>query len=233
MRRAASILLGILLGAIATGIGSGIFLKKANDDRNRLMETVQSTMQQAADARSENSKAIEDANAKLHDANIEVAKAQTLIKTLQEEQKALTAATVLVPPSTKTIRGWSDVVRLDLGLSLKLPPSLTATTTTADELLVVRTDQRQSDGRALSVMRYDTNREREWLSAAASSTPVSFIIDGHLATGVKANIPTQPSPVYLLRIQKQGTASHLIWIREFPQQTIDPLVLLSTLRFES
>jgi hypothetical protein len=233
MRRAASILIGILLGALATGIGTGFFLKKANDDRERLAETVQKTVEQATTARTENSRAIEDANAKLNAANLEVAKAQALIKALQEEQQALATATVLLPPTAKTVRGWTDVLRLDLGISLKLPPILVAASSTSDGLVATLVTGSQTDGRVLSIMRYDAVREQEWLSVVASSTPISFVIDSHLVSGVKGVMRMQGTPLYVLRVRSQGTSTHLIWLRELPRSSFDPLILLSSIRFES
>lgn len=232
MRRAASILIGILLGALAAGLGTGIFLKKANEDRARLAKAIETTVEQATQARSENTKAIEDANAKLNAANLEVAKAQALIKALQEEQAALATATVLPAPAARTVRGWSDVVNLDLGVSLKIPPTLVQGPRSATEITATLKSGSISDPRALSIARYSATQEQELLASLVNPSAVSFVINGRLVTGSKGSLQGQSTPLYVLRVRHEGVTTHLIWIRDI-SQGIEATTILGTLTFAS
>jgi hypothetical protein len=229
MRRATTILIGILLGALATGIGTGIFLKKANDDRARLAMEMQKTAQDAAESRLENAKAVEDANAKLSAANGEVAKAQALIKELREERDLAARATALVPPPVKAVRGWTDIVSLAQNVSFKLPPALKLESDTAQQMTLVMKDATVLDPRRVSFMPYDETRERELLAAFTTSTAIAYLADGHLLTGSRGLLTGSRDAIYVLRVRYAGAATHLAWLKTDAAKGLDDTVILTLL----
>lgn len=237
MRRATTVILCILLGAVASGAGIGIFLKFANDDRERLARELADAVQKSNEARQENQIAVEEANRKLLDANAEVGKAQALIKSLEEERDLLATAKPLSPPAPSAVRGWSDVVALDLGVSLKLPTGSTVQSNDKTALTLARTSALDSrDPRWFSLTPYDARLETELLSSLATSTPVSYLLNGHILTGYQGAFPNRPEPVLILRIRKGGAVTHLLWIRNPSGTRTDakPAVdVLSTMRFQS
>lgn len=234
MRRAATILLGILLGALATGIGIGFFLMKANGDRARLADEVAATVEQANKARQENAKAIEAANSKLNASNIEVAKAQALIKSLQEERNQIAKATALTPPPPKAVRGWQDAVSLGQELSLKLPTTLLVDGNTTNGLTASFKDTTLSDSRVLSVTPYDVTRETELLASFTQATSVSYLVDDRLLTGSEGRLPGSADSLLVLRVRKDGEATHLVWIRLSKKlDETTALTILSSVRFAS
>lgn len=233
MNRRSSIFIGILLGALATGMGIGLFLKKANDDREVLALKIQATMQEASEAREENRRAIEEANKKLLVANTEVAKAQQIIKSLEEERKLLASATPLVEPSAKTVRGWTEVVAFGLGISLKQPLGSQIQTNDTSLVLIKSPEVPESDSRWLSMSRYNSRLEQELISALATSTPVSYLVNGHILTGVRGSLDNQKEPILVLRVRYGGEVSHLIWMRDPKNADGSTLmIVLSSLKFQ-
>ncbi|MEK7115943.1 MAG: hypothetical protein AAB879_00950, partial [Patescibacteria group bacterium] len=120
MRKFSSVILSILLGAIAVGGGMFVFLKKANDDRARLAELVTHSRTDAAAADERSRHAVEEANQKVAAANAEIAKTQKVISALQEERDLMRTATPLVPRAG-AIRGWKQTINVPLGVSCKIP----------------------------------------------------------------------------------------------------------------
>ena len=236
MRRAVTILIGILLGALAAGLGIGFFLMMANSDRARLADQIAATVAEANKARDENTKAIDMANAKLNASNTEVAKAQALIKSLQEERDQITKATALVPPAPKAVRGWQDAVSLGQGLSLKLPTVLTVDSNSSNSLTASLKDATVTDARSIGITPYDASRETELLNSFTHSTSVSFLVDSRLLTGSEGQVPGTDGSIYVIRVRKDGQSTHLIWIRVPKKGTIDEttaLTILASLRFAS
>lgn len=226
MKRASGIIIGILLGALATGIGVGSFLKKANDDREQLAAQLAATSKQATDARRQSQQAIEDANAKLNTASVEVAKAQNLIKSLAEERDLMAAALPLAPPSAALIRGWSDVVALGLGVSLKIPNDSEVSSNDAKALTIVQKNATVGeDWRWFSLSPYDARLEQELTTALATSTPVAYAVNGHLLLGMRGSLPGKKTQIFVLRIRSLGQITHLLWLKEHA-------TVLATLRFE-
>lgn len=213
MKRAYSVLLGILLGAIATGVGVGIFLKLANDDRTRLAAELDATVQGAKLSREENQRMVEEANRKLTQANTEVSKAQQLVVALQEERKQIAIATPLSAPTGRIVRDWKSAVDLDLGVSIKYPSDSAVERNAATELTLAKTVGTES-ARWFSLTPYDARLESEMLNAFTTSTPISYVIQGHLVTGRKGTILDQHGTVFVLQIHSNGTSTHLLWIKD-------------------
>jgi type II secretory pathway pseudopilin PulG len=121
MRRFTSVLISILLGALAVGVGMGYFLMKANNDRERLALIAQAAEQESQEAIQAREQAIKAANAKLDAANTEITKAQETIKAFNEERALIQSATVLRTPNAKEIKGWSEIVSLGQKATVNYP----------------------------------------------------------------------------------------------------------------
>lgn len=223
MRRSASILLAIFVGALATGLGGYFFLRQANADRVRLAELAQKTQQEAQAAQDESKKAVEEANKKMDDASAEVAKAQQAIKALQEERDLLARATPLALPDAKTLKGWKDVIDLPLGVSCKAPPFAIVETNDERSLTLAK-----DTGRWFSVTPYEERLENELLNSVVTSTSVSYVVDGHLFAGWIGHALDRKQDMYILRIRKDGQNTHLVWMRT-PEGALGTQTLLTTL----
>ncbi|MBU1348794.1 hypothetical protein KJ781_01855 [Patescibacteria group bacterium] len=237
MRRATTVILCILLGALASGVGIGVFLKLANDDRARLVKQLEEAVQASNESRLENQAAIDEANHKLKEASTEVGKAQALVKALEEERDLLAIAEPLLPPSPSTLRSWSDVIAMDLGVSLKQPKGSDVQTNDKNALtLTMASTQTATDGRWFSLTTYDERLEQELLLSLATSTPVAFTVNGRILTGKQGNLPNSPDQILILRIRKDGVITHLLWIRNPGTNRRDAsgaTDVLGTLRFAS
>lgn len=234
MRRATTILLGILLGALAAGIGIGLVLKKANDDRERLAKQIEETVQEAAAAREENRRAIEEANRKLQASNLEIGKAQQIIKALEEERNVLAQSTPLAPPAPKAIRGWNDVVGLDQGVSFKQPPDSKIESNDTQALTLVRTGgATELDPRWFSLTPYNPRLEEELRMALTSSTAVAYVVNGRILTGVRGTLPNRTDTIMILRVRYGGQITHLMWVRDTStsKDSSSLMNVLASLRF--
>ena len=179
-------------------------------------------------------KAIEEANKKLQTASDEVAKAQDVITSLEQEKTLMAEATILPPPSPRLVRTWNDVVALDLGISLKQPSISSVETNTPQVLtLTVANPRNASATQWFSALPYSTAQEQTLLGTLATSTPVSYVVNGHLLRGVEGTSLGQTSPSWVLQAWENGQPVYLIWITN-PYPTSDPSSVtnvLASLRF--
>lgn len=232
MRRFTSVLISILLGAFAVAVGMGYFLMKANTDRERLALIAQTAEQESKEAIQAREQAIKAANAKLDAANTEITKAQEMIRAFNEERSLISAASVLRAPNPKDIKGWSEVVSLGQKVTINYPPthivaenSLKSLTLERPTSTTIRTGE---DPRWFALMPYDATREQEFLNAFATSTPVSYLIDGRVLVGQKGLLTGNKDPMIILRVRGGGQISHLLWIRD-PLGKADGSSLLNVL----
>lgn len=237
MRRFTSVILSILLGALAVAIGMGIFLRKANDDRARLADVAAQAQQESQQAKETSQNAIKNANGKLEAANQEISKAQEALKAMQEERDLLMTAEPLVPSAPRAMRSWEQALDLQLGVSLKYPADSAIETNdhTALTLATAPSDrQAGDDGRWLSITPHETRLENELLNAFSTSTPVSYVVDGHLLIGRHGRLMGKAGETFVLRAQYGGQPTQLIWARD-PSGREDNTTLLnvfSTLSFK-
>src|SRR3989338_3912058 len=180
MRRATPVILAVLLGALATAIGMGVFLKLANDDRIRLADEAAQAKIAIKRAEEEKATIADDANRKVAAANQEVTKAQLVLKDLQEERALLATAKQLAKPSTRDLRGWQPVISLGQGLGLSLPPKTSVESNDAAALTAVKstTTNAWTDARWLAIGAYDDEWERELLNSLATTTPLAYLGEG-------------------------------------------------------
>ncbi|OGL74445.1 hypothetical protein A3E39_04135 [Candidatus Uhrbacteria bacterium RIFCSPHIGHO2_12_FULL_60_25] len=215
MRRATPVILAVLLGALATAIGMGVFLKLANDDRIRLADEAAQAKIAIKRAEEEKATIANDANRKVAAANQEVTKAQLVLKDLQEERALLATAKQLAKPSTRDLRGWQPVISLGQGLGLSLPPKTSVESNDAAALTAVKTTTTSAwtDARWLSVGAYDYGRERELTSALATTTPLAYLVEGRLLLGVQGSLGNGDR-MAVLRIREAASSTHLLWIKD-------------------
>lgn len=238
MKRIATVIFSILLGALAVGIGMGIYLNKANQDRLRLEQVANQAQEQSRTVMDQSQKAIQEANDKLKAANDEVMKAQEALKTVESERELLSKADNLPTIDPKTLRAWAEAVNLEQGLTLKYPPSSIVESNDIKALTLAlkpkTTDTVTYDTRWLSITPYDIRLENELLATITSSTQVSYALKGKLLYGVEGYSQDLKSKLYILRLQSMGQLSHLVWGRESTEKKSQVLVLpsLSTLTFQ-
>lgn len=235
MQRSSSLLTGIALGAVAAGFGVGIFLYKANQDRIRLADQAHMTLEEITKIREENRRTIEETNNRLEIAKNQVTKAQETVRTLEEERDFLTRAIPLLPPNPRELYGWSELVALRQGFTLKVPPRLKNTTNNEEEFSVAEESTSQNSFPWLFISPYDEKHEQDLLANVVTSTPISYLVHDHLLTGVRGITRNSQSPIYILHIQKNGKITHLLWIQPpsvayAGEKTL--LTVLSTLRFQ-
>jgi hypothetical protein len=218
MKRITSVLVAVLLGALATGIGMGIFLKLANDDRGRLATDVSNAKADADRAEREKLLIADDANRKVEEANAQVSEAQRIIQAVQEERALMAKAKPLIKPATRDVRGWQTVVSLPQGLSLSLPPKTEIETNdeialTAVKILTTSTAD-ITNSRWLSISPYDERLETELLFSLSTSTDVSYLVNGHLLVGRVGKLPETQQNVAILHMQEAASSTHLLWMKD-------------------
>jgi hypothetical protein len=223
MRRFTSVIIFILLGALAVGIGMGLILKKANDDRERLADIALQAQQASRKAQEAQAQAVIDANKKVEDANSQVTQAQQALKDLQQERDAIAQATPLLPPAPKLTRGWKQAISVDLGVSCLYPTGNEEKENDATALLIANegsaAKSETMDTRWLQILSYSSTTELGISSYFSTSTPVSYLVDGHLLTGFHGSITaffpgfSPAEDVFILHVQKSGITTHTIWIK--------------------
>ncbi len=238
MKRVLPILASILLGALAVGLGMGLYLKLANDDRERLAKDAEAARQALEQVKLEGQKTVDQANEKITQATSEVEKMQAQLKSMQNERDLLARAQVLSAPTGKALKGWKDAIDVPLSISIKYPAGNHTETTDAQSLTIV-TDAKASntltatDARWLSITPYDARLEQELLATLATSTPVSFTVHGRLLIGEQGQAFSSSANILILRVRSGGDTTHLIWLREPAAVGTHSLLLdiLSTLNF--
>ncbi len=237
MQRLTSVIFSILLGAVAVGIGMGIFLHKANTDRQRLEQVALEAQGKSKEAQDRSQQAIQEANAKLKAANDEVAKAQATLKAVEEERALLAKAEVLAEPKAEALKGWPEAVSLPLGVSLRYPPKNAIEENDETALTIAGEPKAGSSSttpelRWLQITPYSQRLESELVGAMASTTPVLLAARGRLLKGTRGL--TQAGETYVLKVSSLGETTHLIWVREVGKTPRDKTLqqVLSTLNFK-
>lgn len=237
MPRTTTILISILMGALASGIGIGLFLHQANTDRLRLAEKIDTANKNITEIRESNRKTIEETNQKLREANTEIAKAQQLIKNMDDERRLQATAQALRVPSAKTMLGWNDVIDLELGVSLKQPPnSLVATNGSRALTLIQNTPQTNGDPRWFTIKPYSQQEEQELIQTLSTSTAITYTVDGNVLTGVRGEDRLSRQQTLILRIQQSGIIRYILWAKDpNGNSAITPTVMnaLASLRFKT
>ena len=226
MKKAWSILLYILLGAAVVGLGTGYFLHLANKDRSELALQAENAKNQAKTAEEDRQTAINQANDRLAQSNLEIEKAQETISYMEHERELLKTAKVLSPFSK--IQNWKNVISTSLGVSLFYPEGYVSSNDDRGIFITASsssaTVDQASDGPWLSITPYDAQTENLFLQRISSSTPSVFLIKGHLLSGSTGYLNQASSKQALsatvLHVSNDQTSTHLIWIQDPPKQKI-------------
>ncbi len=213
MAKSWSIIGWILLGALATAIGTGYFLFQANTDRTRLYEATEQAKKQSEELTAASKKLADEANNKLHSASDEIKTTQELIRKYDEEHDLLAKAEPLLKTHTST--NWKEWINIPLGFSIRLPAT-SASSTQNDSAL---------DAGWLRIQPYNALQESAWQTNTSSTSEVTYFVDGHLLIGKRGS-------EWMLRDQSGASSTLLIWAKPNSKQEENNLIeALSTLTF--
>ncbi len=212
MAKSWSIFGWILLGALATAIGTGYFLFQANSDRARLATATEQARKQSEELATASKKLADEANQKLDTASNEIRSAQELIRKYNEERDLLAKAEPLI--KTRASTTWKEWINLPLGYTLRLPPN---NANSGNEMFF--------DFGWLRIQPYDPGREAMWRGQATTTGDLVYFVDGHLLVGTRGS-------EWILRDQSGGSSTILIWAKPANAQAEKNfLETLSTLTF--
>jgi hypothetical protein len=226
MKRAWSILLSVLLGALVVGIGTGYFLHLANKDRQSLALEAKEANDKTIQIQQDHQKAIQEANRKLEQANQEVNKAQDAIKALERERTLLPQAQPLIPLPAQSTQDWQLALSASLGIALRFPPGSAIKQDIENRLSVTASGtqaitSQATDGPWIDIMPFD-KKSKDTLSARlTTSTPITYFVNGHLLDGLKGSLldgANKSSDAAVLEVYQNGSTTHLIWIQTPPNQ---------------
>lgn len=230
MRRSFAILVWILLGALAASLGIGSVLLKAKQERAVLEQRLAEEQQRFSQLQTEHQTIISEANKTVLAAVRNASATRELLVAITEEQATLEAATPLV--GRAETKRWPQTISFPLGISLRTP---TFTITTSTDTLIQSTLRLYSDQPVswLSLTRYDAARFQDLIRPLNSAENVNYRLNQTLITGVRGFSP-DGSTTFILRTQRRGTSSHLIWAKTYGSITTDRILdSLSTLLFAS
>lgn len=221
MKRALPVLLAVLLGAFAAALGMGVFLKLANDDRSRLADEIDLARGEATAALADKERIANEANKKVSAANDEVAKAQQVLRDIENERVLLADAKQLLKPPSRDTRSWTSAVSLPLGVILLLPPGthvesndMSALTSALGAKATTSSRYGYTDKRWLSLTPYNKALESELIGSLATSTPRSYLVDGRLLMGQVGTVNGSQERLSVFRIRETASSTHLLWIKD-------------------
>lgn len=221
-----------MVGAFAAGSAIGYFLFRANHDRVRLAETVRKAEEQVDQVKAAQEKTAEDANRKVAEASAEVTRTQTLLKRYEEE-RALLLQAIPLRMDPRKLKTWSESVSYPLGVSIRLPPGMSAVQT--DEALVVgKASNTSGTDQWLSISAYDKQAETELTNRLVDPVARVYVVNDRILNGVRGKMADLPGYVYLFDIIHNATSTHLIWARSGADITESKVLeTLSSLAFRT
>ncbi len=228
MRRSFAILIWILLGALAASLGIGSVLLHAKQERAELEQKLQTETALTASLRQEQKQTIEEANKAVLAAAQTASATRELLNTLTQEQTALEQASPL-PTSAQTNR-WYQTIAFPLGISIRTPPF---TYTTSTDTLIESTIQTNDPEPTvwLSISRYDATNFEDLTRSLTEIESINYRLNQTLITGIRGRSPGG-SIIFVLRTQRRGLSTHLIWARPTGRLTETQFLdSLSTLLF--
>lgn len=232
MKRLTSALIAVILGALATGLGTVPFLVLANQDRNRLGDELHQTKVAAQQSESEKQRIADEANKKVKAANDEVQKAQAIILETQQDEQLLAQSEHLTAPTIRERAKWNPVISLYQGVSLSLPLGYSVTQDEPTGFAISREFQNgfARDESAIMIQPYDEQKETQYLNSYASSTDISFIAGGRLIKG-KEGILLDGSSAMTLEVRYSAKTTHLIWMRDPSGSFVGLKQILATIEY--
>lgn len=233
MRRSLSIFLWILLGACASGFGMGYVLWHAQTQAQALNQQLERTQAQAKAIAENHERLIQEADQKIALATAEATQSKDLLQKYEKERLLLAQAPDLSSYRTKT-KTWNQVVAFPIGLSVRLPPGTYGTSTDYALLATAGGSSYQGGELWLSASTYKPEQELELAQGLFSTTSFAYRIDQNLILGQRGKKAGVDGNIYLLRIQRQGQTTHLLWLRTNIQvNDARVLEVLSSLSFGS
>lgn len=231
MRRSLSILVWILVGALASGISLGYFLHRSNQERLELLFVAQAAQQELHDAKYASEQLTQEANRKITQAEQEVFRQKELVKQLEQEQMMLRDAVPLSRP-VGYYRTWQERVSVPLKLSLRVPSRNESWENDLSMGIGSGTmTSRQGMEQWFSVSAYDEQRFQNMIQQVVDPRTVAFVVDGRLLTGTKGGFSSLEGTTYILRDYTQGSSTLLLWARTnkdvTEQKLLDTLASLS------
>jgi hypothetical protein len=231
MSRTMNIFAWILLGGMATGLGTGFFLYQANVERQMLSVQAAEAKRQAEDLASQSKTLADEANSKLYEASAEVKRAQDLVKRYEEERRMIERAEILSPTSRS--RTWKEYLNIVLGMSLRIPNTAKEQINGSVFTSVPTQSSSFSDPAPwLRIEQYTPEREKVLLTSATGTREALFFSSGKLYAGVRGTMGNQTG--YVLRVQSAASSTHLIWMQTAPgMRELDLFDVIASFSFRS
>jgi hypothetical protein len=210
MKQDTPLFVAVLMGAAATAIGMGIFLKMANDDRARLAGEIDRAHETAAQAVAEKERIAGEASDKIEEANAEILNAQRVLADIEKERRLLAEAVHLEKPAPSTVRNWRTVIASALGVSLSLPPSTEIDEN--DERLFTSVRTGRTNAPWLSIFPFDARDAAEREAVLTNPEELAYLVDGHLLSGIEGM--RNDERTWLFRVWQSASTTHLISITD-------------------
>lgn len=213
MRRSFAVLIWILIGAIASGIGMSFALHRSNQDRMRLARTLEEVSTRVASFEKLDREVNQD-NRSLAE---ELGRTQSELDRLRSWQTQLKNAIPLIPPRPAQTKGWGEFASVPLGVSIRIPPSMQANTSDDGVFLKTHTYQHglAIEEQWLGLSRYTREREQDIYAHGniKDPSPVTYTLGNRLLTGTAGVISDANQKLYLLSIQENATSTYLVWAK--------------------
>lgn len=199
----------ILLGAVATGSGTGFFLYQANKDRAALIAQKMEAETKSNQLIAESQKLADEANHKLDQAAVEIKNAEDRVKALETEHELIGKATPLGKSSTAS--RWPEHLSVPLGLSIHMPSAAEEIQNDASALIFKNRYGNEAAEPWLVVEPYQESRESEWTARLQSASQIIYLVEGHLLIGVKGTLKDGGGTAYVFRVQMNASSTQVIW----------------------
>ncbi len=213
MRRAWSVLLWILVGALASAVGMGIVLHTSNKDREHLSRELQTTQAALASLKAQQESLTKESNEHVAMAAQQVADANARLQAVTALQARLKASAPLPSPTALQTRGWTEFASVAMGVSLRVPPRMQ--TQSSDDGLFVSTRRLVKgvpiEEQWFALTPYRPDRERDIRSRLTNVKEVTYTLGTRLLQGVKGTLPDGVQTLYLLSVQENASTTHLLW----------------------
>ncbi len=228
MRRSFAILIWILLGALAASLGIGSVLLKAKQERDDLAQKLALREAQTTQLAEEHQQTIEEANKTVLAALRNASATRDLLNALTQEQASLEQATSLV--STSQAKRWPQTISFPLGISVRTP-TFTIATSTDTTIESILNSQNGEPVTWLFIKRYDAQQFQDLANPLSNVETVNYRLNQTLITG-KRGVSGDGATVFILRTQRRGQPTHLLWARTAGTMTQERILdSLSTLLF--
>lgn len=233
MKRSASVLVAVLLGALTTSIGVVPFLVLANQDRNRLTEELTEKQKQAQELEQEKKKIAEEANQKVEEANAEIQRAQIILDETKADQDLLTTAEKLSFPKPYQTYRWQKTISVYQELQFLTPQKNTVLFDAQNGFAMAEESTRSSANIPwLRISSFDKDLKDSFVKKIKDPQETAFIIDQKLIKGIKG-VTQNDTIAYTLEARENATTTHLIWLEENStlKKESDLVLFLSTFDF--